>query len=74
MFFFLTTGDYCLRERFPEAEDRLDIFLLAAPSTPARVRLRRLWHRMRPVVLARWKAEGRAGVPWAAEEFDIDGG
>lgn len=70
MRYFLTTGDYRLRARFPDCPDRGLIFRLAHPSPAARARLRRVWLTFREDILAGWT---RPGLPWGAQEFDGPG-
>jgi hypothetical protein len=60
MRYFLESGDYCLREKFPDARDRVEIFRLAHPSKAMRMRS--------------WKAEKKRGLPWAAREFENERG
>jgi len=67
--YFLETGDYCLRKKFPESRDRVEIFRLANPSGAIRLRLKKVWIEHRPEVLADWKKQKRRGLPWAAKEF-----
>ena len=71
MKYFLETGDYCLLKRFPDyPKERFEIFKLANPFPSMREKLRLVWIKHKKEILEKWKAEGRADLPWAAKEFD----
>jgi hypothetical protein len=74
MRYFLESGDYCLREKFPDARDRVEIFRLAHPSKAMRMRLQAIWMEHKAEVMRSWKAEKKRGLPWAAREFENERG
>lgn len=67
MRYFLETGEHRLRDRFPWAKDRLEIFLLA--KLEARTKLHRVWLHFRDEIMAGWRGQGRPGLPWAGHIF-----
>jgi len=68
MLHFLQTGNYRLRELFPDDHrGRVEVFRLAYPSEAMRERLRAVWETHREEVLRTWKGPGR---PWAESFFN----
>lgn len=67
MRYFLQSGDICLRERFPHAKDRLEIFVLG--KRESREKLCRIWLHFRDEIMADWTRQGCLGVPWAEDVF-----
>jgi len=65
---YLESGDYRTRETFPNCPGRVETFLLANPGK--RQLLREKWLQHRAEILADWKRQKRAGLPWAAVQFD----
>ena len=71
MRYYLETGNYCLRDIFPEdPRGRAEVFRLAYPSEAMRKRLRAVWLTHRPEILRQWKTQKKRGLPWGAKEFD----
>ena len=71
MRYFLETGNYCLRDIFPnDPRGRGEVFRLAYPSIRMRDELRKIWLLHRDEILRIWKSEKKRGRPWAAKCFD----
>ena len=69
--YYLETGDYCLRERFPEdPRGWAEVFRLAYSSESMRKRLKATWLLYRGEVLRQWKAKNKKGLPWAEKIFN----
>jgi len=70
MTYFLQTGDYKVRRRFPDMalKEVVKIFQLGNPS--CREKVRNVWTRHREEVLKNWKLKKKEGLPWAAVQFD----
>ena len=65
---FLTTGNYCLREKFPtEYRERFEIFKLAYPGARMREKLKVVWNEHKADIMEGWKGPG---LPWAEELFE----
>ena len=66
--YYLETGNYCLRDLFPDdPRGKVEVFKLAYSSEAMRKRLKSVWLLHRSEVMAGWKKRGR---PWAARQFE----
>lgn len=72
MKYFLESGDYLVKDRFPGMNLREWIEIFQYGAGGYRERLLRVWDRHRDEVLADWKNQKRSGLPWASQQFDSE--